>query len=85
MDLVLTRGREGVQNLENLADVICASPLMADTKFLAPSNDRFNGLQTVFAELQKMLSIMNRGRVFIYDRERGNSGMILRQNARSKI
>ena len=27
MDLVLTRGREGVQNLENLADVICASPL----------------------------------------------------------
>ena len=50
---------------------------MADTKFLAPPNDRFNGLQTVFAELQKMLSIMNRGRVFIYDRERGNSGMIL--------
>ena len=28
MDLVLTRGREGVQNLKNLADVICASPLM---------------------------------------------------------
>ena len=26
MDLVLTRGREGVQNLNNLADVICASP-----------------------------------------------------------
>ena len=54
---------------------------MADTKFLAPPNDRFNGLQTVFAELQKILSIMNRGRVFIYDRERGNSGMILRQIA----
>ena len=50
-------------------------------EFLALPNDRFNGLQTVFAELQKMLSIMNRGRVFIYDRERGNSGMILRQNA----
>ena len=27
MNLVLTRGREGVQNLENLADIICASPL----------------------------------------------------------
>ena len=27
MDLVLTRGREGVQNPGNLADVICASPL----------------------------------------------------------
>ena len=27
MNLVLTRGREGVQNLENLADVICALPL----------------------------------------------------------
>ena len=27
VDLVLTRGREGVQNLNNLADVICASPL----------------------------------------------------------
>ena len=55
--------------------------VIADTKFLSPPHDRFNGLQTVFAELQKMLSIMNRGRVFIYDRERGNSGMILRQNA----
>ena len=28
VNLVLTRGREGVQNLENLADVICASPLI---------------------------------------------------------
>ena len=27
MNLVLTRGREGVQNPENLADVICACPL----------------------------------------------------------
>ena len=27
VDLVLTKGREGVQNLNNLADVICASPL----------------------------------------------------------
>ena len=27
VNLVLTRGREGVQNLENLADIICASPL----------------------------------------------------------
>ena len=26
VNLVLTRGRKGVQNLENLADVICASP-----------------------------------------------------------
>ena len=26
MSLVLTSGREGVHNLENLADVICASP-----------------------------------------------------------
>ena len=26
MDLVLTRGREGVQNPENLADVICERP-----------------------------------------------------------
>ena len=29
MNLVLTWGREGVQNLENLADVICACPLGA--------------------------------------------------------
>ena len=28
MDLVLTRGREGVQNSENLTDVICEWPLM---------------------------------------------------------
>ena len=28
MDLVLTRGREGVQNLKNLADVICEWPPM---------------------------------------------------------
>ena len=27
MDLVLTRGREGVQNPGNLADVICERPL----------------------------------------------------------
>ena len=27
MNSVLTRGREGVQNLENLANIICASPL----------------------------------------------------------
>ena len=27
VDLVLTRGREGVQNPENLADVICERPL----------------------------------------------------------
>ena len=27
MNLVLTRGREGVQNTKNLADVICACPL----------------------------------------------------------
>ena len=26
VDLVLTRGREGVQNPENLADVICERP-----------------------------------------------------------
>ena len=26
VNLVLTKGRKGVQNLENLADVICASP-----------------------------------------------------------
>ena len=31
MDLVLTRGMEGVQNPENLADVICTSSLMQDT------------------------------------------------------
>ena len=29
MDLVLTRGGEGVQNRENLADVICERPLRA--------------------------------------------------------
>ena len=27
VDLVLTRGREGVKNPENLADVICEQPL----------------------------------------------------------
>jgi len=34
MNLVLTMGREGVQSLENLADVICASPLMPINKTL---------------------------------------------------
>ena len=28
MNLVLTRGREGIQNPENLADVICERPLI---------------------------------------------------------
>ena len=34
MNLVLTRGREGVQNSKNLEDVICTCPLLAaDTAF----------------------------------------------------
>ena len=33
VDLALTRGREGVQNPENLADVICACPLSATEEY----------------------------------------------------
>ena len=35
VNLVLTRGREGVQNPENLADVICACPLASEKSVYA--------------------------------------------------
>jgi len=50
VDLVLTRGREGVQNPQNLADVICERPLsfIPPNKYYSDSNtvkDRTNTQQ----------------------------------------
>ena len=39
MDLVLTRGRKGVQDPENVADVLCTRPL---TLYVAHSSDALN-------------------------------------------
>ena len=52
MDLVLTRGREGVQNPKNLADVICERPLMG----VATGMETPIVLSDVKAELPNALS-----------------------------
>ena len=48
MDLVLTRGREGVQNPKNLADVICTCPqtwsaAISDSLYVVSSLEPFYG------------------------------------------
>ena len=39
VNLVVTRVREGVQNPENLADVICTCPLMEFTELVSLENN----------------------------------------------
>ena len=54
VDLVLTRGREGVQNLKNLADIICASPLRLRAEV---SHTYFRSTCTLFQD--KLVSKIN--------------------------